>query len=267
MVTILQSGTMLDSKLSVLDVTREFQAAVVSKLWSTQHAQYEYSPDLDGSYFHHIYEELCKNACGQDQDVQLATRVSHDDILNIAIQLKDVNTRPEILLASLGGRTVFTERCLRLAAGMMLPFHFDGAGGKRLGKSILWDLETPLTDCINDKLRALLPRTLLPDVPSCQTCGDPISQQPLEEAQCLNFEHGSSRFSYGFSAQKLAYVAGFEVVWTSNLLDHLRIDDVDEKLRVYIFHHVTLLDHITSSSGVYASPFIQLLVNHNADYS
>jgi len=46
-------------------------------------------------------------------------------------------------------------------------------------------------------------------------------------------------------------VAGFDIIWTSNLLDHLLVQDEDEKLKVHVFHHVKVLEnHLTIKKSV-----------------
>lgn len=43
-----------------------------------------------------------------------------------------------------------------------------------------------------------------------------------------------------FTAHNLTRIAGLEVVWTDNMLDHLRLTDDDQ--RVHIFHHASFLE-------------------------
>jgi hypothetical protein len=53
-------------------------------------------------------------------------------------------------------------------------------------------------------------------------------------------------------------VAGFKIVWTSNLLDHLLVLDADEKVKVHIYHQVKLLQHQQELSRSVISSLKQL---------
>ena len=44
-----------------------------------------------------------------------------------------------------------------------------------------------------------------------------------------------------FNAHNLSRIAGIQIVWTSNLADHLRMQDDDT--RVAVFHHVFFLEN------------------------
>jgi len=89
-----------------------------------------YSPTSDSPYFHHIYEELSANARREAQDVQLAAQVSHGYVLDIVVRLMDPAMQPSSVFEILGGHTPRAERCLRLAAGLLLPLNFEGIGGR-----------------------------------------------------------------------------------------------------------------------------------------
>lgn len=50
---------------------------------------------------------------------------------------------------------------------------------------------------------------------------------------------GRNKFEESFTAFNLQRLAGLEILWTDNLVDHLRLIENDTKL--YIFHHVAFL--------------------------
>lgn len=55
------------------------------------------------------------------------------------------------------------------------------------------------------------------------------------------------------NARSLVQIAGFEIVWTSNIADHLRLDLVDPKTpQLFCFRHACLLRNVepTSASGM-----------------
>lgn len=51
---------------------------------------------------------------------------------------------------------------------------------------------------------------------------------------------GSVKFEKIFVARNLCRIAGLQIVWTDNLVDHLRLSDDDR--RVHIFHHASFLE-------------------------
>jgi hypothetical protein len=44
-----------------------------------------------------------------------------------------------------------------------------------------------------------------------------------------------------FNAKDFEYSAGFEIIWTSDLADHLLVLDMDDQIKVHIFHHLRVL--------------------------
>jgi hypothetical protein len=243
MAAMLQHNLCLQARLPETPETPDFREAVINKLWGTQYN----SAAADSPYFHHVYQVLCYNACREDQDTQLTGQVSHEDILNIVIRLMDPAVHPRFVLETLGGRTPITERSVRLAAGLLLPLNFELKAGRRLGQSILWDLETPLGDVVESKLLSLSPRTTCLQGTTCLSCGDHMVLAPrdaVNQAKDEGLDTVALTFPRSFSAYKLDHIAGFEIVWTSNLLDHLRIDDATENFRVHIFHLTKSLDRL-----------------------
>ena len=68
-----------------------------------------------------------------------------------------------------------------------------------------------------------------------------VQDFPLEEVFPSNpvLSTEGTRLSAMFVACNLERIAGFEIVWTANLADHLRMIDEDKKL--FMFHHVSYL--------------------------
>lgn len=52
--------------------------------------------------------------------------------------------------------------------------------------------------------------------------------------------HERVKLEKNFTGPNLSWIAGLEIVWTDNLIDHLRMSDDDTK--VHIFHHATFLE-------------------------
>jgi hypothetical protein len=62
----------------------------------------------------------------------------------------------------------------------------------------------------------------------------------FEEPQILNHEH--VKLEMIFNARNLVRITGFEIQWTDNLADYLRIMSEDDK-KVAIFHQASFLEH------------------------
>ena len=69
---------------------------------------------------------------------------------------------------------------------------------------------------------------------------------PLREHLAEDFpgqpvlSHENTKLDNGFVAKDIVQVAGVEIVWTDNLLDHLRLTDDDTK--VHVFHYASFLE-------------------------
>ncbi|KAJ3496222.1 hypothetical protein NLG97_g2815 [Lecanicillium saksenae] len=57
---------------------------------------------------------------------------------------------------------------------------------------------------------------------------------------CAEVRKDNAKLEKVFTAHNLTRIAGLEVVWTDNMLDHLRLTDDDQ--RVHIFHHASFLE-------------------------
>lgn len=57
-----------------------------------------------------------------------------------------------------------------------------------------------------------------------------------------------------FNARNLVRIAGFEIHWTNNLADHLRIMNEDDR-KIAIFHNVTFLEAQRKRYGIWDSNF------------
>lgn len=218
--------------------------AVLTRIWGADLMEIEHSSSLDRPHFRHIYDELCKNACREDQDTQVATTIKHKDILDVVSQLLNPKIHPDDVCSGASYPEAWKERCLRLAAGLLLPLNFEGSGGRRLGHSMRWHTNEPLFDAVKDYFQATLIGTQRIRSSKCTSCGNAPIKGSGEEPPCSNSLQTDVVFPNGFSAQMLAYVTGFEIMWTSNLLDHLRIDDANEKLQIHIFHQTRVLDRL-----------------------
>ncbi|KAI3320665.1 hypothetical protein HD806DRAFT_547200 [Xylariaceae sp. AK1471] len=58
--------------------------------------------------------------------------------------------------------------------------------------------------------------------------------------------HEKVKLEKTFTARNFSRIAGLGIIWTDNLVDHLRLTDDDTK--VHVFHHASFLEHQRQSS-------------------
>jgi hypothetical protein len=204
---------------------------VIREIWNqnfTPHQYREYRK-LYESYFAHIYQELSTAACSGDSQIPDFT---HHQILEAVRHLK---SRPWTKLEAARAFYLFTgctdadrvARAITLAAGLLVPLNFKSVGGARRGEVVSWEDGDSISKTLGKRVTTMM-NELMMSHKSCTSC------------------NSFCRFSKIFNARQLARVTGFEIIWTSNLLDHLLVQDDDEKVKIHIFHHVKILEnHLT----------------------
>ncbi len=226
----LRPRNVLDVSLKRTPPDANFKRAAINKIWSTHLNLADFSEEAYSAYFHHTYQGLCNAACTGSSQIPNFT---HEQVLTIVTKLRAGSHSQDQIVAELQRLRENTppaeaERAVNLAASLLLPLNFRGAGGVRRGETVNWATTESLEHVINPKIAVLLTATesaLKSSLSGCKNCDL------------------SLRFPTSFNARQLKYVAGFEIVWTSNLLDHLLVLDADEKVKVYIYHQVKLLRH------------------------
>lgn len=213
----------LNSKCSLLDstlfdVNGRAQEEVTCKFWggASMRPKQLNSLDVDLAPYWSIYVKECAYAphdCGRD----IAIR-THADVVQIAAQLEADFTRLEIMD---GIRTKLTSRhineeeilenSVNLASSLLVMIHCrTSAYGFSGGSELRWT---------KGSLREHLAHY--------------FSEPPL-------LSHERVKLERDFTARNLIRIAGLEVTWTDNLIDHLRMSDDDK--RVHIFHHASFLE-------------------------
>lgn len=187
----------------------------------------EYKRDYE-SYFIHIFQELSAVAGGGDSIVR---DLKYEHIFGIVQKLKSQHwTRGEIATnvhAILGVvDSAQTQRAVNLAAALLVPLNFKGLGGVWRGEVISWQENETLSETIAKRIKTI--------------SGGPMNLRGTC-ASCSQSKH--DRYGKNFNAMKLARIAGFEIIWTSNLMDHLLLQDEDDKVKVYIFHQLKVLEN------------------------
>jgi hypothetical protein len=172
----------------------------------------------------------CNATCTGNSQISGFT---HEQVLTIVKELRAGSKSQEQVLANLhmlGESTpqAEAERAINLAASLLVPLNKRGAGGARRGETVNWATSETLQHVISPKIVALLGATeaaLKSSPSSCTNC------------------NLSSSFPKSFNVRQIKHVTGFNIVWTSNLLDHLLVLDADEKVKVHIYHQVQWLRH------------------------
>ena len=215
--------------------TTTFKREIVSKIWNTSITRWEFEKQQAShdAYFHHIYQNICEAACTGSSAIP---RMTQDQILELVAKLRNGGKSQQqfvqVLMATVTPSLLLleAERAVKVAAGLLVPLNF-GAGGLQRGEVVAWSPNETLEKAVADPFSALRSRTsalLLGQHQLCNVC----VHSPL-----------ITSFPRSFNAKQIEYIAGFEIVWTSNLVDHLLVLDIDEKapIKLHIFHHVKQL--------------------------
>lgn len=226
----LRPRNVLDVSLKKTPQDANFKRAVINKIWSTDLslADFKDQEETYSAYFCHTYQDLCNSACTGNSQI---SSFSHEQVSTIVKELRAGSQSQEQVLANLHKLREQTcqaeaERVVNLAASLLVPLNFSGVGGARRGERVNWATTESLQHVIAPRFAALLSAT------------ETALKSPQSSCTSCNL---SLRFPKSFTARQIKHVAGFEIVWTSNLLDHLLVLDADEKVKIHIYHQVKLL--------------------------
>lgn len=210
--------TVLDSSLLDLPLSQLTKTAISSEFWDYQHRDQSLnSIDFDHHSFWAYYNKECARAL-HNGGRHVALR-SHRDVADCIHKLKSGMLRQDIKAELQKKLTTFhdnedemLDNSIDLAASLLMMMSFCGFVYGFSGRSHL-----------------------------CWTDGS------LESFVSLYFDPGTPQLSKEnvkmekiFTARNLCRIAGLEIVWTDNLVDHLRLTDDDR--RVHIFHHASFLE-------------------------
>jgi hypothetical protein len=192
--------------------TSAFSRAVIREIWNHDLTADEYQEyrKLYESYFTHIYQDLSTAACSGDTQIPDFT---HEQILEIVRTLKSQPCTKleaaQFFQRSTGctdaGRI---DRAINLASGFLVPLNFKSVGGARRGAVVSWGNDDCLAQTVTKGVM-MMANGSLASQNSCASCNSVWA------------------FSKSFNARQLTRLAGFDIIWTSNLLDHLLIQDED----------------------------------------
>ncbi|KAK3369341.1 hypothetical protein B0T24DRAFT_632406 [Lasiosphaeria ovina] len=175
------------------------------------------STDLD-KYWAYYYKE-CSSAL-HDGGRHVATR-SHSDVVDCVRKLRQGMLRDDIktalsakLSAPHANQDEMLDNSIDLAASLLLMASFGSFSYGFSGRSRICWSQGSLSDFLGVYFE--------PDDKSAARAHDSIKLEKI------------------FKASNLDRIAGLEVVWTDNIVDHLRMTDDDT--RVHIFHHASFLE-------------------------
>jgi hypothetical protein len=154
-----------------------FKRAAINKIWTTNLnlVDFQYEEEAYSAYFRHIYQDLCNAACTGNSQISTFT---HEQVLTIVKNLRAGPQSQDQILAELHRSRKYVpqaeaERAVNLAASLLLPLSFRGAGGFRRGETVNWATMETLEHVINSKTAALLSDTeiaLKSPQSSCKNC-------------------------------------------------------------------------------------------------
>ena len=200
------------------DVHTQAQKQVIYLFWHDGSKKLEQVKSLDRNVipYWNFYVEECKHAL-HDGGRHIAIR-THEDVVEVAEQLQAGRTRNEIkeiirkkLSSSHSNEDEILENSVNLVSSLLLMIR---CGSFSYGFSGRTELQW-----VHGSLR--------------QHVAHYFSEPP-------KLSHEGVKLEKNFTALNLYRIAGLEIVWTDNLIDHLRMSDDDTK--VHIFHHAAFLE-------------------------
>lgn len=206
----------LDS--SLLSIHAQAQREVTYLFWSdaSDHLGQTNSSESNLTPYWKFYSEKCRHALN-DGGRHIAIR-THADVVRIATQLQAGQSRSEIkdtirarLTSPHDNEDEILDNSVDLVSGLLLMIHCGTSPYGFSGRSELrWS---------HGSLRERVARCF---------AGPPF------------LGHGRVKLDKTFTGPNLSRIAGLEIVWTNNLVDHLRMSDDDTE--VHIFHHAAFLE-------------------------
>lgn len=206
----------VDSSLLDTPIGSATQRQISTEFWGETRLQRLNGIEVDLEPYWSYYGKECSHAL-HDEGRHVAAR-NHRDIIQIVRQLKGGVLRQDIKAGLRSKLTVLhanedemLDNSINLAAGLLLMIDFGGFSYGFSGKTELQWKNATLADCLEDYF------------------GDDSV-----------LAHERVKLEKNFTARNLSRIAGVEIVWTDNLVDHLRMTDDDT--RIHIFHHASFLE-------------------------
>lgn len=201
-----------------LDINTRVQTELSYLVWGdgSKHVEQLNSPEMNLISYWNFYVKECTHAL-HDGGRHIAIR-KHADVVEIATQLQAGFTKAEIkdiirtkLTSPHKNEDEILENSVNLVSTLLLMTHCGTFSHGFSGRTELQWVQGSL--------------------------GQHVAHY-FAEPQRLN--HEGVKLEKNFTGPNLDRIAGLEIVWTDNLIDHLRMSDDDTK--VHIFHHATFLE-------------------------
>lgn len=201
-----------------LDIDTLAQTELSYLVWGdgSKHVEQLNSPDTNLVPYCTFYFKECTRAL-IDSGRYIAIR-KHEDIVEIAAQLQAGFTKAEIkdiirtkLTSPHKNEDEILENSVNLVSTLLLMIHCGTFSYGFSGRTELQWVQGSLK----------------------QHVANYFAEPP-------KLNHERVKLEKGFTGPNLGRIAGLEIVWTDNLIDHLRMSDDDTK--VHIFHHATFLE-------------------------
>jgi hypothetical protein len=200
---VIGNNTVLETSLGTLLLTAKSRHEFAKSLWQRSIPLENFQPPRFESYFRY-YRDQCATALSDNHE----SAKSHRDILDIAQQLAD--QVPSSGGASLSGKDEEERYWIYFAVRILTMIDVGGLRqGLRLGQTPRIWTYGPLREFVSS---VFPPPVLSEDV-------------KLEKI---------------FNARNLERIAGIQVIWTSNIADHLQLEDDDSSVR--LFSHASFLE-------------------------
>lgn len=163
------------------------------------------------------FRQKCENAL-RDQGRHVALR-THRDVVDVARQIKADAPRSALkdvlrskLTNTYANEDEMLENSVNLATSLLLMIDCGSIGLVFSRKTEISWTDGSIRDCL---------------------------ETHFSEAPVLS--HNNVKLQKNFTARNLCRIAGMGIIWTDNLIDHLRLTEDDTK--VHIFHHASFLDY------------------------
>jgi hypothetical protein len=209
------------------------KCAILEHLWDVKNTPADsfYNQSQCDSYFSY-YGKQCSNALATYGLHALLS--THQDIIDVILQLKDLNSTREAIKEGL------------LASHCHLPHLMEDSCERLICAAIDLAIRLWLMIDVGETLHCFTPgqKSLLWESGPLR---DLIKAQfgPIANIKCTRI-----KLEKIFTARNLERIAGLRIVWTSNLADHLRLvhDYTSDDAGIKIFHHVSFLEHHRTSA-------------------
>ncbi|OAA73485.1 hypothetical protein ISF_00386 [Cordyceps fumosorosea ARSEF 2679] len=205
--------------ISILDanIADSTKAALEKAFWDYEGAHLDL-PEVDLKRYWACYHNECAKALYEGGQ-HIATR-THQDVIECTRMLRDGHDREAVkeyirskLTTLHMNEDEIVENSIDLAASVLLMMNFCSySSGYSSRRALNWNNSSSLQALLQDYFH------------------DGSGAETRENI----------RLEKIFTAHNLTRIAGLDVIWTDNMLDHLRLTDDDR--RVHIFHHASFLE-------------------------